>query len=97
MSVPEGPVSLAENVCTKLSVGYSKVEEQILTHGHTQQANANLDACSYEKDLPRTSFDQPVVRKVGEEEAEKVLEHEEASEYLDCDLALSKSAAGYSR
>ena len=49
-----------------------------LTHGNTQQANADLNACNNVKNFQYAASDKPMVGSPCQAEAEKVFEYQEA-------------------
>lgn len=66
---------------------FRKVEEGGHTHGYTQQTHANLNTSNDHEDVLRVREHDPVVGEVCQDEAEHVLEDEEAGEGFDGDLA----------
>lgn len=58
-----------------------------LTHGYTQQTHADLNTGDGCEDMFRLGEHEPIVGEVCQEEAEHVLEDEEAGEGFDGDLA----------
>ena len=57
-----------------------------LTHGNTQQANTDLDACNDVKDFQDSTLNQPVIGSPCQAEAEDVFENQEAREGFDSNI-----------
>ena len=57
-----------------------------LTHGDTQQANANLNACNDIENFQYAGLNKPVVGTPGETERKDVLKYQQAREGFDGDV-----------
>lgn len=60
-----------------------------LTHGDTEQANANLNACNDIEDFQNAGLNKPMVGTPGQTERKDILEYQQAREGFDGDVPLT--------